>query len=121
MTEVTSVTTSTCIERLEELVASRPNHPDVWNDLGLLRSHAGRREDALDALDRALQLNPSFDEARITRCFVLGDLGQVAEGFQELRDLRFPKHASDNRDGQALARPRTAGRRSSLVQRGRVD
>ena len=39
--------------------------PDVWVELGLSYAAAGRRSEAIDALQRAIALNPETPEARL--------------------------------------------------------
>ena len=44
--------------KLEEAIARRPDKSDAWANLAIVRELQGRREEALDAADRARQLDP---------------------------------------------------------------
>jgi Flp pilus assembly protein TadD len=64
-------------------------HPDsavIWNNLGVGFTAIGRHEDALDALDRAIQLRKDYREARLNRASVLGRLGRKADEVAALQE-----------------------------------
>lgn len=78
---------------LREAVVEGLAYADAFNMLGLSLALIGRPADALDALDRALELNPRYIEAHLNRAVLLTDLGRVEEareGFAEAERLGGP-------------------------------
>ncbi|HEY6808806.1 MAG TPA: tetratricopeptide repeat protein [Gemmatimonadales bacterium] len=73
------------IHLLEDVVASGRAFADAHHLLGLAYSLAGQPEQALAALDRALELNPRYVEAIIHRALVLNELGREDEAQAALR------------------------------------
>lgn len=67
------------IHLLEELVASGRAFADAHHLLGLCYYMIGQPERALEAVDRALKLNPRYLEALMHRGVVLSALGRSAE------------------------------------------
>lgn len=67
------------IHFLEELTASGRAFADAHHLLGLCYYMVGQRERALEAVDRALKLNPHYLEALMHRAVVLGSLGRADE------------------------------------------
>ena len=67
------------IHLLEELIETGRAYADAHQLLGLAYHMVGRSERALQAFDRALELNPRYVEAHIHRGIVLSDLGRSAE------------------------------------------
>jgi tetratricopeptide (TPR) repeat protein len=67
------------IHLLEELVATGRAFADAHHLLGLSYSLVGQSEQALNQLDRALQLNPRYVEALLHRAIVLNELGREDE------------------------------------------
>ena len=51
------------IKALEKAVKSQPDDIEVFNLLGHLLYHSGRHEEAMDAFNRRLELNPDLVEA----------------------------------------------------------
>ena len=76
-----------CVEYLAELTRQRPSHADHWNQLGLAQAQFGQLEHAVASFDRAIDVNPNYVEARISRCFAEVELGHSARGFREFRRL----------------------------------
>jgi tetratricopeptide (TPR) repeat protein len=71
---------------LREAVVEGLAYADAFNLLGLSLALIGRQADAVDAFDRALELNPRYVEAHLNRAVVLTDMGRVEEasfGFAE--------------------------------------
>ncbi|HJQ98070.1 MAG TPA: tetratricopeptide repeat protein [Candidatus Polarisedimenticolaceae bacterium] len=65
---------------IEQLAAARdlvPNDQDVWVELGLSYAASGRRNEAIDALERAIALNPETPEARMHLPGVIEELKGV--------------------------------------------
>ncbi|MBI2402819.1 MAG: tetratricopeptide repeat protein [Gemmatimonadetes bacterium] len=67
------------IHLLEDLVASGRAFADAHHLLGLCYYMIGQRERALEAVDRALKLNPRYLEALMHRGVVLSALGHPEE------------------------------------------
>lgn len=65
--------------RFRELLKLLPNSPQVWNDLGVAYSMAGRREAAVQAFQHALRLDPSFLPANLMLGIDLVRLGKAEE------------------------------------------
>jgi tetratricopeptide (TPR) repeat protein len=64
---------------LEELIETGKAYADAYQLLGLAYHMVGRSERALEAFDKALELNPRYVEAHIHRGIVLSDLGRSTE------------------------------------------
>jgi len=67
-----------------ELVSVVPNDPDNWLGLGTVYSREVRAKEALQALDRAAELDPKRTDIRIARAAILRTLG-----FQNEARLEF--------------------------------
>lgn len=76
------------IHLLEEVIATGRAFADAHHLLGLSYSLAGQTDKALEQLDRALALNPSYIEALIHRALVLNELGREEEANAMLRRAR---------------------------------
>lgn len=79
---------------LDDVVASGRSFADVHHLIGLCWSMLGRADRALEAFDRALELNARYVEAHIHRGLVLNDLGRVVEA-----DAAFARAAAGGRRG----------------------
>lgn len=75
------------LKHLKELARMRPQYADVHNHLGNVLSYLGRNAEALAALGKALEANPQYVEAGVSRCFILADEGRVEEAFREFKNL----------------------------------
>lgn len=87
-----------------QLLAERPDFPDLHNKLGLCRAMLGDLDGALSAFDRAIELAPTYAEALVNRGIVLNDLGrhdEAREAFETAAHL-------DDQDGTI---PSDAGNR----------
>jgi tetratricopeptide (TPR) repeat protein len=82
------------IHFLEEVVDSGRSFADVHHLLGLCWSMLGQGDRALEAFDRALELNSRYIEAHIHRGLVLNQLGRVVEA-----DAAFTRAAAGGRQG----------------------
>jgi tetratricopeptide (TPR) repeat protein len=76
-----------CLRRLQDHARQNPRYPDAWYDLGIFLSHLGRGSEAIEVIDRALEIHPDFAEALIARSFLLGETGRVSEGLRGFRRL----------------------------------
>jgi tetratricopeptide (TPR) repeat protein len=47
-----------------------PDHPQSYGNIGLCYAQLGRKKDALDALDKAIELDPNYEPAIVNRVFV---------------------------------------------------
>lgn len=68
-----------CIHLLEDVIRSGRAFADAFHLLGLSYHLVEQPERALEALDRAVGLNPRYVEAHIHRGLVLSSLGRSAE------------------------------------------
>lgn len=64
---------------LREAIVEGLAYADAYNLLGLALALIGQQEEALAALDRALQLNARYVEAHLNRAVLLNDMGRAAE------------------------------------------
>jgi len=87
-----------------ELLAERPDFPDLHNKLGLCRAMLGDLDGALLAFDQAIELAPTYAEALVNRGIVLNDLGRHDEARAALEEAA----RLDDRDGTI---PSDAGNR----------
>ncbi|HZN57796.1 MAG TPA: hypothetical protein VFD71_06940, partial [Planctomycetota bacterium] len=67
-----------CLPQLERLTSIRPTYADIWHEYCVLLSLVGQNEAALAAANHALQLNPQYGDASVSRAFVLAQLGRQA-------------------------------------------
>ncbi|NLF95966.1 MAG: tetratricopeptide repeat protein [Candidatus Riflebacteria bacterium] len=63
------------------------NFADCWNDLGRLHGFAGNYDAAQRAFRKALEINPTFRDARINLAVALGESGQPGAALKELDRL----------------------------------
>jgi aspartate beta-hydroxylase len=64
---------------LEHAARINPTEPEIWKNLGIVHLAQHRFEDALDAFDRALGLEPVHFAARLHRGAALEQLGRIDE------------------------------------------
>lgn len=93
------------IHLLDEVVAGGRSFADVHHLLGLCWSLLGQPARALEAFDRALELNSRYIEAHIHRGLVLNELGRVVEA-----EAAFTRAASGGRTGAGGLPAAVAGR-----------
>jgi len=75
---------------LREAVVEGLAYADAFNLLGLSLALVDQPQEALSALDRALEINPRYVEAHLNRAVVLSALGRADDaerGFQTAREL----------------------------------
>jgi tetratricopeptide (TPR) repeat protein len=80
---------------LQGLISAFPDYADLHYYLGLVRTSRSEWEDAKNSFARALEINPSYKEAKIKLAAVYCYLDQFDKGLQELEEL----HAVDPGDG----------------------
>lgn len=98
---------------LQEAVVEGLAYADAFNLLGLSLALVDRPQEALAALERALQINPRYVEAHLNRAVVLSALGRPEEaerGFQTARELG----RADGSGFPALVANRLANAHASL-------
>ena len=74
---------SASVSRLEKATEVGPDNAGAFFQLGIARHWSQRWEEALQAYDRVIKLNPDFLPVRIERARTLFRLGRFAEGFAE--------------------------------------
>ena len=72
---------------LEEASASSDADFYVFYELGLLDADAGKKREALDALGKAIEINPDFPNAHLARARLLADAGTTAGAKEEYREV----------------------------------
>jgi tetratricopeptide (TPR) repeat protein len=96
---------------LHQAIAEHPAYPDLHARLGRAELRQGHWDDAAASFGRALELNPSFHDARVGLASALEALGMRAQAMEQLALVleREPAHATA-RDlkGRWAARARTA-------------
>ena len=88
MTSAPDNAVASLVTALKEKTAGSPHDADAWYSYGLLLAHAGEHTEALAAINRTLELEPQNVEAAVTRCFLLGAMGNIPEAFREFTRLR---------------------------------
>ncbi len=74
-----------CLHLVEDLIGRGQAYADAFHLLGMARHMVDQRDAALEALDRALELNPRYVEAHVHRGLVLNEMGrsdEAAESFE---------------------------------------
>ena len=66
-----------------EILTAVPNDPDDWMGLASVYSREGRSQDALQALDRAVALDPKRADLRVARASALRTLGAQRDAKME--------------------------------------
>jgi len=96
--EVTSLTTrssnpETALAVMQRLRDDHGSHAVVHHAIGDLSAGLGGTDDALAALDRALEIEPSYSEARVLRARIRIDNGDAEAALDDLRRARkrFPE------------------------------
>lgn len=78
---------------LEDLTGSARSYADVHHLRGLCLTMLERNDEALEELDRAIELNPRYVEAHLHRGLVLNQMGRLEEAresFDAARDSEGP-------------------------------
>ncbi len=82
------------IKLLERAVALQPAWPDLRLELGRMLERGEHPESSLEHFNKALELNPSYEEAAISRVELLVQLGDWQEAETRLLDLQDSKGES---------------------------
>ena len=88
------------IEALEHVVAGAPQDWESWNNLGNARAGAEDFEGRVEAIQRAVQLNPLAAPSRLNYANALRDVGRIDEAESEYRKMAvdFPEDAHPLRE-----------------------
>ena len=90
------------VQMCEKLVASTPNDPEAWNNLGYQYFHVKKYKKALFAYKQALDLNPKYSLAWANICGLLSQVESYDLALQACdRALLNGSHWGS--DGEALA------------------
>jgi tetratricopeptide (TPR) repeat protein len=68
---------------LREVVERAPTYANVYNMLGLIASHRGAPEKAIEWFRQALTLNPNYSEVQLNLAITLADMGAYEQAAQE--------------------------------------
>jgi tetratricopeptide (TPR) repeat protein len=55
------------IIKFDETIDITPNHPQVYGNIGICYASLGKKEEALDAFDKALKIDPEYEPALLNR------------------------------------------------------
>lgn len=64
------------LEGFQAVIALNPNHPQSYGNMGICCAQLGRKQEALAALDKALELDPGYEPALLNRA----SIAALAEG-----------------------------------------
>ena len=73
------------ISHFERSLALTPRHPQTYCNIGLCYLHVGRKQDALDAFDKALEIDPNYELAHVNRQMAIS----LQEGETPPSDIPF--------------------------------
>lgn len=72
-------------EKLQTLIATQSENPQVWFDLGFAQSHQGKTADAIVAYKKATQLDPKWFEAQQNLGLTLAKSGDLTAAASALK------------------------------------
>jgi HEAT repeat protein len=72
------------VQAYEKVLLLNPRHVRCWTNLAVTRLQMKEWQEALDAFDKALEIDPSFDKALRARYIALWNLGRHNEALDEL-------------------------------------
>ena len=89
---------------LRAAVTVEPGNPVVLANLGLVLSDAGRPQDAVEPLQRALAIDPDLHQGRFGLAIALAETGRRADAAQQAEELlrRLPPNAPQRPEVQRL-------------------
>ena len=104
------------------VVGAEPADWETWNNLGNTKVSHGDLSGGIDALRRAVELNPQAAPTRLNFCRALRDAGEISESESQLRAMAadFPNDAKPLVDLFALLRLKGQddGEAEELLQQG---
>jgi tetratricopeptide (TPR) repeat protein len=86
---------ASALETLQAVLQEKPGFADVRHLAGLCLGFLGRSEEAVEQIDLALQVNPRYVEAHVSRALLLQDLGRYGdarEAFQSASHFEREDH-----------------------------
>jgi tetratricopeptide (TPR) repeat protein len=112
----------TAIAAYTSVVEVKPSDWEMWNNLGNTKVSSGDLAGGIEALRRAVALNPEVAPTRLNLCRALRDAGELSEAEAQLRTMAadFPDDAKPLVDLFALLRLRGQddGEAEELLQQG---
>ena len=72
-------------------VEAHPNHPQSYGNIGICYANMGRKLEALEAFDRALELDPKYEPALVNRKLA----ASLAEGQSLAGDVKSIEYYKD--------------------------
>lgn len=89
---------------LRDANAAEPNNPVVLANLGIVRSDSGKPAAGIDPLQRAIALDPDFDQARFNLAIAFARAGRRSEAADEAEELlrRLPADAPQRAEVRRL-------------------
>jgi tetratricopeptide (TPR) repeat protein len=94
---------------LTHVLKKHRNYPDIYSMLGAVYHDRGRFGDAIRLFEKALELNPDFEETRLQLAVTLNDLGRYDKAREVLAHL-----AKSGVDPDSLAKHRLANKHAEL-------
>ena len=93
-------------QTLRDAERTEPGNPIVLANLGLVLSDAGKPQDAIAPLQRALTIDPDFHRARFALAIAFADSGRRAEAARMAEELlrRLPANAPQRPEVERLLR-----------------
>jgi len=101
----------TAMKYFSELVESGYEFADVYNMVGIIHHTNGKYEKALQALEKALKLNPKYTEAALNLAIIYNDMGQLEKSravYARAKEIVEQKTTTEGLD------PFTLGKLSNL-------
>jgi cytochrome c-type biogenesis protein CcmH/NrfG len=85
---------------------AEPDHPVVLANLGIVLSDGGRPADATTPLQRAIEIDPEFHEARFNLAIAFARQGRMPEAARQAQELlrRLPATAPQRAEVERLLR-----------------
>jgi len=94
---------------LVHVLKKHRDYPDIYSMLGAIYHNRGRFGDAIRLFEKALEINPEYEEVRLQLAVTLNDLGR----YDKAREILAPL-AKSNVDPDSLAKHRLANKHSEL-------
>ena len=101
----------TALEYFSELIESGYEFADVYNMVGFIHHNNGKYEKAIQALEKALQLNPKYTDAALSLAVIYNDMGQLEKSravYAKAKEIVKQKTTTEGLD------PFTLGKLSNL-------
>lgn len=85
------------VVELRQVVALSQSFADVYNMLGVCLRYLGQLDDAIDNLERALEINPAYTEAALNLAVIYNDKGRYDEALQVYAQAKRQVDAHETR------------------------